>query len=113
LLKIAPEIDTIVGKFYREIVGRYWPAERKIVEDRYESIPLPFDEIDAPGFVMTAHWSFAQLLGYLRTWSATQAFITANRADPIETIISDLSSAWGPPNREMRVRWPLTLRTGR
>jgi SAM-dependent methyltransferase len=113
LLEIGPEIDAILGRFYGEIVGPYWPAERKIIEDRYQTIPFPFDEIDAPGFVMTAHWSLAQLLGYLRTWSATQAFITTNGVDPTELILSDLSAVWGLSNREMRVRWPLTLRVGR
>ena len=47
---------------------------------------------------MQAHWSLAQLVGYLRTWSATQAFIAVNGADPIEPIISDLSATWRSPN---------------
>jgi hypothetical protein len=67
----------------------------------------------SPVLAMKAHWSLAQLLGYLRTWSATQAFIVANGADPIESIISDLSAAWRNPNWQRLVSWPLTIRAGR
>jgi SAM-dependent methyltransferase len=112
LLEIAPEIDAIVGKFYRETVGPYWPPERKIIEDRYQSIPFPFYEVLCPPFAMAAHWSLDQLVGYLRTWSATQAFIAANRVDPIDSIISDLAAAWGKPSRKLLVSWPLALRAG-
>jgi hypothetical protein len=85
-LEIATEIDAIVAKFYGETVGSYWPRERQMIEDRYQNIPFPFNEIPSPAFAMTAHWSLGQLFGYLRTWSATQAFIVAHRADPVDSI---------------------------
>jgi SAM-dependent methyltransferase len=112
LLEIAPDIDAIINRFYREIVGPYWPPESKIIESRYQTIPFPFAELQPPQFAMKAHWFLAQLVGYLRTWSATQAFIAANRADPIESIISDLSAAWRNPNWQRLVSWPLTIRAG-
>ena len=113
LLEIAPEIDAVINRFYREIVGPYWPPERKIIESRYQTIPFPFAELQPPQFAMKAHWSLAQLVGYLRTWSATRAFMVANRIDPIEEIISDLSAAWGKPDRERLINWPLSIRAGR
>jgi ubiquinone/menaquinone biosynthesis C-methylase UbiE len=66
-LEIAPEINAIVNRFYDEIVGPYWPPERKIVEDGFRTIPFPFDEFESPVFAMQAHWSLEQLVGYLRT----------------------------------------------
>ena len=112
LLEIAPEIDAIITRFYDEIVGPYWPPERKIVEGRYRTIRFPFDELEPPAFVMQAHWSLEQLLGYLRTWSATQAFITAHGSDPTEAITADLSGAWGKATGGRIVRWPLSIRVG-
>jgi ubiquinone/menaquinone biosynthesis C-methylase UbiE len=112
LLEIAPEVDAIVNRFYRETVGPYWPIERKVIEDHYQTILFPFDELHSPVLAMKAHWSLAQLVGYLRTWSATQAFIAANRSDPIEPIISDLSAAGRNPNWQRLVSWPLTIRAG-
>jgi len=62
---------------------------------------------------METHWSLAQVVGYLRTWSATGAFIVATRTDPIEEIISDLSTAWEKQDRERLISWPLSIRAGR
>jgi len=112
LLEIAPEIDAIINRLYREIVGPYWPPERKVIESRYRTIPFPFAELQPPQFTMKAHWSLAHLVGYLRTWSATRAFLIATRIDPVEGIISDLSTAWGKPDREWLINWPLSIRAG-
>ena len=54
LLEIAPEIDAVINRFYREIVGPYWPPERKIIESRYQTIPFPFAELQPPQFAMKA-----------------------------------------------------------
>ena len=113
LLEIVPEIDAIISRLYREIVGPYWPPERKVIESRYQTIPFPFAELQPPQFTMETHWSLAQLVGYLRTWSATGAFIVATRTDPIEEIISDLSTAWEKQDRERLISWPLSIRAGR
>jgi len=82
------------------------------VMDRYRTIRFPFDELESPVFAMQAHWSLAQLVGYLRTWSATQAFIIAHGSDPTEAITADLSDAWGKATRGRIVRWPLSMRVG-
>ncbi len=112
LLEIAPEIDAIINTLYGEIVGPYWPPERKVIESRYQTIPFPFAELQPPQFTMKAHWSLAHLVGYLRTWSATRAFLIATRIDPVEGIISDLSTAWGKPDRKWLINWPLSIRAG-
>ncbi|MEY2538399.1 MAG: hypothetical protein QOG67_2139 [Verrucomicrobiota bacterium] len=113
LLEIEPEIDMIVHRFYDKIVGKYWAFERKIVEQRYQTIAFPFAEMEPPTFAMRARWSMEHLIGYLQTWSATQTFIVANGSDPIDLIRADLSEAWREPNRVRPVNWPLSLRVGR
>ena len=61
---------------------------------------------------MTVQWNLDQLVGYLRTWSATQRFIAATQRDPLEEIADELRDAWGETNQTRRVIWPLTLRVG-
>ncbi len=111
LLHIEPAIDEIVNRYYYEVVGPFWPPERKLVE-QFADLPFPFPEIDAPKFEVTAHWNLDHLLGYLRTWSSTQRFIAARGDDPLEQIIDDLRIIWGPPGQMRKVTWPLTLRIG-
>jgi hypothetical protein len=61
---------------------------------------------------MIAQWNLEHLVGYLRSWSATQRFIAANERDPVDEIADELRGAWGDTERTRRVIWPLTLRVG-
>ena len=108
LAEIEPVIDEVVKHYYSEIVGEYWPAERVLVE-KFEELPFAFNEIAGPPFEMVAEWKVEHLLGYLRTWSATQRFIAAKQQDPLEEIEEKLQSAWGG-DQPRRVVWPLTVR---
>jgi ubiquinone/menaquinone biosynthesis C-methylase UbiE len=107
---VSPAIDAIVHRYYSDVVGPYWPEERVLVE-KFEELPFAFNEIGAPSFEMVAEWRIEHVLGYLRTWSATQRFMAAEGRDPIEEIEGDLRKAW---DDEVRcVVWPLTVRVGR
>jgi SAM-dependent methyltransferase len=112
LLQIEPAIDEIVNRYYYEVVGPFWPLERKLVE-QFANLPFPFHEIDPPKFEMAAQWNLDHLLGYLRTWSSTQRFIAARGSDPLEQITNDLHNAWGDPQQTLNVIWPLIVRIGR
>jgi SAM-dependent methyltransferase len=111
LLHIEPTVDEVVNRYYYEVVGPFWPPERKLIE-QFANLPFPFHKIDPPKFEMTAQWSLEHLLGYLRTWSSTQRFIAANQSDPLDEIASELYAAWGDAKQTRRVVWPLTLRVG-
>lgn len=110
LATVSPEIDAVVNHYYSEIVGPYWPPERELVE-KFEELPFPFTAVEAPPFEMVAEWSAENVLGYLRTWSATQRFMAAEKRDPLEHVEQQLREAWGAERR--RIHWPLTVRVGR
>lgn len=111
LAQVTPAIDAVVNHYYSDVVGAYWPAERVLVE-KFEELPFGFSEIAAPSFEMVAEWTVEHLLGYLRTWSATQRFMAAKEHDPLAQIEEDLRSAWDG-GQTRRVTWPLTMRVGR
>jgi SAM-dependent methyltransferase len=113
LLSVSPEIDELVNEFYRDTTGPFWPPERAIIESRYSGIAFPFEEITAPAFEMHAEWTLDQLLGYLRTWSATQRFIAARGFDPVDSLGPRLREIWGLADDRRLVRWPLTVRVDR
>lgn len=111
-LHITPGVEDLVNRrYYSEIVGPFWPAERALIMN-FEEIPFPFPEQETPAFEMKVDWTLDHLLGYLRSWSATQRFIAANRRDPLEEIAAELGAAWGDTKQSRRVIWPLTLRVG-
>ena len=106
-------INERVQDYYSNIVGPYWPPERKVVEQGYHTMPFPFAEIAAPPFRMEMHWTLNQLLGYLSTWSATNRFIKANGRNPIEPLAVELARVWGDVNAPRSVVWRFSFRVGR
>jgi SAM-dependent methyltransferase len=112
-LRINSVIETILKRYHDDVVGPYWPPERKTVGRGYLELPFPFEEIAHPDFEIEAHWTLDHLLGYLRSWSATQRYLAAKKSDPLGRIRRDLAQAWGEPAEERLVLWPLTLRIGR
>jgi ubiquinone/menaquinone biosynthesis C-methylase UbiE len=116
LHSISTEIDNITHLLYEDILGSYWPKERKIVENRYQGISFPFQEIDIPVFQIELDWTLSELIGYLYTWSSVQKFIGKNNSDPIKQIYEDLAAAWCDKNswhKRRRVVWPIYIRVGR
>lgn len=112
-VRVEGEPDRVVARFYHDLIGPCWPPERRHVDERYASIPFPFEEIAAPPFAMEATWAMGHLLGYLGTWSAVTEYRRRNGTDPLELIVGELAAAWGDPEQPRRITWPLTLLAGR
>jgi SAM-dependent methyltransferase len=113
LTRVSPEIDPIVDDFYRNVVGPYWPPERRYIDERYASLPFPFTELDAPAFEMSARWSLDEFVGYLGTWSAVKRY-RRERGEEALTLIRDrLARVWSPAQEKRAVRWPIHMRLGR
>jgi SAM-dependent methyltransferase len=108
-----PQCEALTQEFYYETVGPYWPPERRHVEDGYRNLSFPFAQLAVPSFDMEEHWSVAQLLGYLRTWSATGRYVEANRVDPVAVLEERLAPLPGDSNSRLKVTWPLAVRAGR
>jgi SAM-dependent methyltransferase len=111
LLHVEPAIDEVINRYYYEVVGPFWPPERELVEN-FADLLFPFPEIKTPPFEIIAQWQLENLIGYLRSWSATQRFVAAKNRDPLEIIAGELRAAWGDAKGPRRVVWPLTLRVG-
>jgi SAM-dependent methyltransferase len=112
-LRITTRVDALIRRFHDDIVGPYWPGERRIVGPRYRDLPFPFYEIEAPAFQIEVRWSLHHLLGYLRTWSATQRFVARHGHDPVDAVAADLAVIWGDASEERPAIWPLTILIGR
>jgi ubiquinone/menaquinone biosynthesis C-methylase UbiE len=115
LLSIAPEIDAIVRRFYAETVGPFWPPERKLTEDRYRTLDFPFAEFPVPDFTIEQRLTLDEVAGYIRTWSATRAYMDRHGRDPVDDLVAELAPAWGGgnPAAPRLARWPLAVRAGR
>lgn len=113
LLRVDREIDRRLDRFYGEVVGPFWPPERRLLEAGYRTLPFPFAEEPTPQFTMVADWTLGELVGYLGTWSAVERCRAATGEDPVGPLATELAGLWGEADRARRVSWPLALRAGR
>jgi SAM-dependent methyltransferase len=106
-------IDAALGEFYSDVIGPYWPEERRLVETGYRTLPFPFDEISIISPPMVASWTWSRLIGYVRTWSAVQRYMEAKGTDPVPALEQRIAAHWGEAESQRRIEWPLTVRVGR
>lgn len=111
LLSVNPAIDKLFLEFYHNIVGPYWDAARRLVEQQYATIPFPFEQITAPPFQLTVQWTPEQFAGYLTSWSATQNYIRANGIDPVPDFMERMLTVW-KPGENKTVTFPLFMKLG-
>ena len=111
LCAVTPAVDAVVQAYYEDVVGPCWPPERRHVLAGYRTLPFPFEEVAVPSFHLSVCWTLDELVGYLRTWSATQRYVQQHGEDPTAAVRAELAHVWGP-EAALEVRWPLHLRVG-
>lgn len=104
--------DRLMQEYYWDTLKTYWPAERQLVESGYRTLPFAFAELDPSHFEMHELWSLPELIGYVRSWSATGRYLEANAVDPAVALEESLAGIWGAPDERRQISWPLSLRIG-
>ena len=112
LLTVGEGVDDVVERYYRDVVGPYWPPGRELVEARYRTLPFPFPEFELPAFVMERQFSLHGLLAFVTSWSATQRYVRARGEDPVPALGDALRSIWGDPEAVRCAHWTLHVRAG-
>ncbi|RMG20164.1 MAG: class I SAM-dependent methyltransferase [Bacteroidetes bacterium] len=114
LLRITDEMDAIVDAFYREVVGPYWDAERRHIDEQYAGIELVGEAIPAQKeHAIEAEWSLEQLQGYVNSWSSVQHYRKQQAGkNPVEALMQQLRRHW-QEGESRKVRFPLFLKMRR
>ena len=112
LFRVAPEVDRVVDHFYRDVVGPYWPPERRYVEAGYRTLPFPLERLAAPPFELVTQWSLAEVLEYVGTWSAVARYRDTRGTDPLVALQQQLDAHWSADTK-CNVYWQIHLLIGR
>ncbi len=107
-----PGLSEMLHRFNHETVLPFWPPERKHVVAGYRDLPFPFREIPAPELTLECDWALAEVIGYVRTWSAVTRYTARHGTDPVIPLEAELAAAWGDPATRRQIRWPLAIRAG-
>ncbi|MCK7593574.1 class I SAM-dependent methyltransferase [Pseudomarimonas salicorniae] len=113
LCRVDPAVDRVFMHLYEAVLGPWWPPERRHVENGYRDLAFPYRHLDAPPFILGQRWQLDHYLGYLRSWSATQRCLRDTGCDAVAELAAEFAAAWGDPQSERDVSFPLALRVGR
>lgn len=106
------KLNQLIHHFYYNIIFSYWDAERRHVENNYDSVEFNFQALPSKSFGTDLIYTKEHLIGYLQSWSAVQNYIKANRSSPIDLIMNDLHSVWKETETK-KVHFPIFLKIGR
>ena len=112
VLKLDGDLDERFQRFYWEEIGRFWPPERRLVDEGYATLAFPFDEQKAPPLDIRKDWTLSDLLGYISTWSAVRRASEAGQDVLLHRFAGDITELWGDPATRHEVRWPINMRLG-
>jgi len=107
------DLDRRFFAFYSDVVGPYWPPERRHIEAGYQTLPFPFEEVRAPEFGLDLMWNLEQVAGYVSSWSATARYRKALGADPVPLLRESLAAAWPAAGASVPMRMPIGMRVGK
>lgn len=106
-------LDRVFLDFYTNVVGPFWPPERRHVESHYATLPFPFEELPHPPFGLELEWGLDQVTGYASSWSATARYRQHTGTDPVPLLRAALAAVWPGAGAVTLLRMPLVLRVAR
>lgn len=104
-VQLEGEANHILDWFYREKIGQFWDAERKFIDEEYQTIPFPFEEVSLNKVRTEVQWSLSHFLGYLNTWSAVMLYNERNNTDVVEEVRPLFEACWGTENLTVSLNW--------
>lgn len=111
--EITNDINRIMKRYSKEIIGKHWPPENTKAWNFEEMTPFPFERIKTPDFKIENNWSLKEFLNYLYTWSATQNYIRNTGVNPLEELHDKLEKLWGGEDNHRKISWKLHIKAGR
>ena len=111
--RIEPAIDAVLVRFAEDVVGPLWGPGIRLNQRAYRDLDFPFERMPWPQLHAEGRMRLQDLFQFMRTWSASQAWERSRGTDPVDVVRDDLKRAWGDPETERQVRWPLHGAIGR
>lgn len=102
------ELNQKVIQLYTGTLNGFWDAERSYIDEHYQSIPFPFDEIIISSFQIELAWTGQQLWDYLNIWSAIKHYQKQLNLNPLDRLKQIILS-----QHTINVSFPILLRVGR
>jgi SAM-dependent methyltransferase len=108
-----PALAKAVLDFSMGTLGSYWKPQNRLLWDGYRDIPFPFEEFQVSDPKLSVEMNFDEMMGYVRSWSATQLYRDQHGIDPVIEFEKQVRALWKEPEKRQRFEWDLVRRLGR
>jgi SAM-dependent methyltransferase len=110
---LLPPVLTEAGAAFLAEIAAHWPPQRADIDAGYAGYDWPFEALAVPHVELTERWPLQRLLGYFSSFSAVKRHREATGTDPVARHAAALAAAWGDPERERDLSWPLFVHARR
>lgn len=110
---VEPPFQAVFDRLYWRVLKPYFAPGARLVDERYETLPLPGTPVAAPRFEIVCRWTLAQTLDYIGSWSAAASCRRATGTDPVDAVRGELEALFGGAREERTLRLPIFLRAQR
>lgn len=98
---IDPILDRLLADAFHEPIDPFWSEANRLCSLGYRTIEFPFQEVPVPPACILAPMDKAQLLAFLRTWSAAVRYEQETGRKLFEPLAEAVAKAW--PEDEKKV----------
>lgn len=102
-------LNQLILALYQDTLKGYWDAERRYIDEGYQSIPFPFTEHAHAPMHLSYRWTAGQLCNYLRTWSGLQRYERETGQSALAAVEAYFADR---PEQQYSVHFPVLLRLG-
>ena len=110
---VEPPFDRIFWPFYRDVVAPHFAGGAHLVDNRYEDVTLPGAAVQAPAFTVSASWTAAEIIEFVRTWSGVDSYRRTTGDDPVRELEPRIREMCGAADARHVLRWPLYFKVSR
>ena len=110
--RLLPPFEDLLWPFYRDVVGPHFLPGARLVDASYEAIELPGQALTPPPCLVSARWTAADVLAFVKTWSGVPAYAHATGRDPVTELVPHVERILGSGIAH-ELRWPVYLRAAR
>lgn len=108
------KLDAVFSDFFEMLWEKEcWPWERRYVDDGYQDLLFPFDEMPTPSLELKHEHNLESFLNYVQTWSSVLEYERKFGSNPVTNILEPkIAALWKHPVEVKQLKSPITCKIG-
>ena len=111
--EVNPEIDAVIERDIHNVIRPFWARNNLLIMNAYRDVDFPFEKLPVPDMDICVEWTFAQMMDYLHSWSATRRCMDEKGQAFFDHARNSIGRVWGDHERARTVKMPMVIIAGK